>query len=99
MPLLHPPPPLVAKKHPKTIEGEVLASNRIHHLLSPVDKTINLLTGGYVRLVSLALRHRGVTATILLIFMVFTMRMVKPLLGGEQMPPMDTGIVSIQWRY
>jgi outer membrane protein TolC len=63
----------------------------------PVEKGVALLTGFYLRLVGTALRFRGVTVLILLVFMIFSLRVVKPLLGGEQMPPMDTGVVSIDF--
>ncbi|WP_300667888.1 efflux RND transporter permease subunit [Desulfoluna sp.] len=72
-------------------------ANRIRRLLTPVDRGVKHLTGGYVKLVTLALRHRGITALLLLAFMALSLRVVKPLLGGEQMPPMDTGIVSIEF--
>jgi len=61
----------------------------------PVEKGVAVLSDFYVRLVAVALRFRGVTCVLLLVFLVFSLRVVKPLLGGEQMPPMDTGIVSI----
>ena len=80
------------------LKGPAPGANRTRRLLAPVDRLLTLLTGGYVRLVTLALKHRGITACGLLLFMVFSLRGVKPLLGGEQMPPMDTGIVSIQFN-
>jgi outer membrane protein TolC len=73
------------------------SSGPVRFLLSPVDKGVELLTRGYEGLVTLALRFRIITALIFLVFMVFSLRVVKPLLGGEQMPPMDTGIVIIQF--
>lgn len=78
-------------------KGPDKVSNRVRYLLSPVQKGVNFLTTGYERLVTLALKYRWVTAIILLVFMIFSLRVVKPLLGGEQMPPMDTGIVTIQF--
>ncbi len=71
--------------------------NLIGSLLKPFGKGVELLTHGYERLVTLALRFRWLTVLIFLIFTIFSLRVVKPLLGGEQMPPMDTGIVTIQF--
>jgi len=78
-------------------KGPDKVSNRVRYLLSPVQKGVKFLTTGYEGLVTLALKYRWVTAIILLVFMIFSLRVVKPLLGGEQMPPMDTGIVTIQF--
>jgi multidrug efflux pump subunit AcrB/outer membrane protein TolC len=78
-------------------KGPDKISNRVRYLLSPVQKGVEFLTTGYEGLVTLALKYRWVTAIILLVFMIFSLRVVKPLLGGEQMPPMDTGIVTIQF--
>ncbi|ACN17365.1 acriflavin resistance family protein (AcrB/AcrD/AcrF family protein) [Desulforapulum autotrophicum HRM2] len=69
----------------------------VQSLLSPVEKGVEALTRGYEGLVALALKYRILTALILLVFMVFSLRVVKPLLGGEQMPPMDTGIVIVEF--
>ena len=80
----------------KLFKGPAKKSLLTRYLATPVEKGLGLLTALYVRLVQLALRFRGVTALLLLVFMVFSLRVVKPLLGGEQMPPMDTGIVSIE---
>lgn len=73
-------------------------SSLIKVLLSPVAKGVEVLTVFYEGLVVLALRFRILTAVILLLFMVFSFRVVKPLLGGEQMPPMDTGIVIVEFN-
>jgi multidrug efflux pump subunit AcrB/outer membrane protein TolC len=78
-------------------KGPDKVSDRVRYLLSPVQKGVEFLTIGYEQLVTLALKYRYATAIILLIFMIFSLRVVKPLLGGEQMPPMDTGIVTIQF--
>ncbi len=69
----------------------------VQSLLKPVDRGVEALTRGYEGLVGLALRYRILTALILLVFMGFSLRVVKPLLGGEQMPPMDTGIVIVEF--
>jgi multidrug efflux pump subunit AcrB/outer membrane protein TolC len=73
-------------------------SGLVKVLLSPVAKGVEALTVFYEGLVVLALKYRILTAVILLLFMVFSFRVVKPLLGGEQMPPMDTGIVIVEFN-
>lgn len=57
-----------------------------------VDRTLQAIARFYLGFVRLALRHRLIFLGLALIFLIFTFRVAKPLLGGEQMPPMDTGI-------
>lgn len=55
------------------------------------------LTAFYLSLVKTALNHRTLVLALTLVFLILTMRLVKPLLGEEQMPPMDTGIAIIEF--
>lgn len=64
---------------------------------APVEKILGPLTTFYVGLVKRALRHRWLFMIAAMIFLILTMRLVKPLLGGEQMPPMDTGIAIVEF--
>jgi TolC family type I secretion outer membrane protein len=57
-----------------------------------VDRGLQVIARFYLGFVRLALRHRLIFLGLALIFLIFTFRVAKPLLGGEQMPPMDTGI-------
>ncbi len=62
-----------------------------------MERALDTLVVFYVGAVKQALRHRWLFMAVALIFLVFTMRVVKPLLGGEQMPPMDTGIAIVEF--
>ena len=62
-----------------------------------MDSALDALAVFYVGAVKRALRHRWLFLAAALIFLVFTMRIIKPLLGGEQMPPMDTGIAIVEF--
>jgi TolC family type I secretion outer membrane protein len=57
-----------------------------------VDRVLQAIARFYLGFVRLALRHRLIFLGLALVFLIFTFRVAKPLLGGEQMPPMDTGI-------
>ena len=69
--------------------------SRIERVAAKTDVIVNLLTTIYSGILRRALRHRGITLHIALIFLVFTMRIVVPMLGGELMPPMDTGVILV----
>jgi TolC family type I secretion outer membrane protein len=57
-----------------------------------VDRVLQAIARFYLGFVRLALRHRLIFLGLALVFLIFTFRVAKPLLGGEQMTPMDTGI-------
>lgn len=71
--------------------------NRLERALAPLGRGVDRVAERYIGLVRLALRHRLVFLVLTLVFLVFTLRVVKPLLGGEEMPPMDTGIALIDF--
>ncbi len=58
-------------------------------------KVVDRLADFYVSLLEVALRHRFKVIPIVMASFVLTIRVVLPLLVGELMPPMDTGIVKI----
>ncbi|MBN1957394.1 MAG: efflux RND transporter permease subunit [Desulfuromonadales bacterium] len=78
--------------------GKARRERKIYQLLTkPMTTTLDLLTKLYLGLVKTAINHRILFLGITVIFLIFTMRVVKPLLGGEQMPPMDTGIAIVEF--
>ena len=71
---------------------------KIYQLLAkPMASLLELLANFYLGWVKIALNHRILFLGVTVIFLIFTMRVVKPLLGGEQMPPMDTGIAIVEF--
>ncbi|MFU8856088.1 MAG: efflux RND transporter permease subunit [Deferrisomatales bacterium] len=77
--------------------GESRGTGRLERLTAPVGRALDRVTDGYVVLVDWGLRHRGVFLLGCLLFLLLTMGVVRPLLGGEQMPPMDTGIAIVEF--
>jgi len=71
--------------------------NLLERGVAPFGKGIDWLTDSYVGLVRWALRHRLLFMVALLLFLAVTNRVVKPLIGGEEMPPMDTGIITVDF--
>ncbi|NCD35311.1 MAG: efflux RND transporter permease subunit, partial [Spartobacteria bacterium] len=69
--------------------------NVFERIAAKTDIGVNLLARFYTGLLGHALRHRAITLITVVILFAFTMRMIVPLLGGELMPPMDTGIVLV----
>jgi multidrug efflux pump subunit AcrB len=72
--------------------------NFIERLFSITDAGVERLGGAYVWLLRGALRLRWLVLLLALVFLAFTMKKVKPLLGGELMPKMDTGIVNVNFE-
>lgn len=62
-----------------------------------LDKALDGIARFYLNFVQLALRQRTLFLLLALVFIGFTFRGVRPLLGGEQMPPMDTGISIVEF--
>ena len=62
-----------------------------------MERSMDFITRNYLSWVRFALQHRALFLLLTLVFLLFTMRIIKPLLGGEQMPPMDTGIAIIEF--
>ncbi len=69
--------------------------NLVEQLVSRMDIWVKKLSDFYVSILKIALRHKGKTLSFVFIAFVFTIKVVIPLLVGELMPPMDTGIVKI----
>ncbi|MFN2349924.1 MAG: efflux RND transporter permease subunit, partial [Thioalkalivibrio sp.] len=72
--------------------------NRLEHALERVGTATDRLGDAVGTLVQAALRQRWVTVVAALAFLVATVRIVPPLIGNELMPPMDTGIASINFE-
>lgn len=72
--------------------------NFIERIFSVTDLGVNRLAQFYLSLLRGALRHRWIVIVLALVFLFLTMKQVKPLLGGELMPPMDTGIVNLDFE-
>ncbi|MCP3176136.1 efflux RND transporter permease subunit [Desulfuromonas sp. KJ2020] len=86
--------PLVASR---LLGGQRPQRRGLERLANPVEKGLDRLSDFYVGLVGLVLRRRLLFIILALVFLVFTLRVVRPLLGGEQMPPMDTGIALVEF--
>ena len=71
--------------------------NFLERLFSHTDQGVGLLSGFYVGILRKALRWRVLTLILAVAFFVVTMKVVKPLIGGELMPAMDTGIVNLDF--
>ncbi|HOV62121.1 MAG TPA: efflux RND transporter permease subunit [Candidatus Hydrogenedentes bacterium] len=72
--------------------------NLIERLVSVTDKGVDWTGRLYLALLRGALQHRLLVMLLAGAFLVFTMRQVKPLIGGELMPAMDTGIVNLDFE-
>ncbi len=72
--------------------------NIIERLFSNTDKGVALLTKMYIAILRKALRWRVVVIIIAIGFFIITVRTIPPLIGGELMPPMDTGIVIVEFN-
>lgn len=71
--------------------------NFIERFFERTDKGVGLLSMFYLGILRRALRWRVATLVLAATFFVLTMKVVTPLNGGELMPPMDTGIVTIEF--
>lgn len=71
--------------------------NFLERLFGRTDKGVDLLSNLYLGILRKALRWRIVTLILAAAFFVVTMKVVQPLIGGELMPAMDTGIVNLEF--
>ena len=71
--------------------------NALERFVFHTDKGVGLLSKFYIGILRRALRWRIVTVLLAVLFLVGTMKIVKPLVGGELMPPMDTGVAIIEF--
>jgi len=74
-----------------------LRRNIIERLFGYTDRGVGRLATFYLGILRRALRWRVVTLLLAGAFFVITMRTVPPLIGGELMTPMDTGIALISF--
>ncbi len=65
--------------------------------LMPFNRWMERRTENVASFAGWLLKHRAVGLIMAIPFIIFTMRMVKPLNGGELMPMMDTGIGLIKF--
>ncbi|HPO84800.1 MAG TPA: efflux RND transporter permease subunit [Candidatus Hydrogenedentes bacterium] len=72
--------------------------NFIERIVSVTDRGVDWLGRFYLGILRRALSHRWLVVVAALVFFIVTMRQVKPLVGGELMPAMDTGIVNIDFK-
>lgn len=80
---------LLARPHSKR--------NIIERIFGVTDKGVSGLSTMYPGILKRALRWRMATLIVAVIFFIATMKLVPPLIGGELMPPMDTGIAIIEF--
>ncbi|MEA1952514.1 MAG: efflux RND transporter permease subunit, partial [Planctomycetota bacterium] len=69
----------------------------IERFFGRTDKVVGLLAEFYLAILRRALRWWFVTLALALAFVVLTFKTVPALIGGELMPPMDTGIATIEF--
>lgn len=86
--------PLVASR---VLAGRRKRKNVFERAAAFVDKGIDGLKVFYLYVLSRALRWRVLTILLAAGFFILTMRTIPSIIGGEQMPPMDTGISIINF--
>lgn len=87
--------PLLAAR---TLRSGPTAPGAFRRLFLRFDAGVDRLADGYARLAERALRHRALTLLLAAVVLVGTMRTVPGLVGGELMPPMDTGITLVEFE-
>jgi multidrug efflux pump subunit AcrB/outer membrane protein TolC len=74
------------------------SKRKLSRLLAlPMERLLEFLTSFYLGLVRWSLKTRWLVLLGALVFLVFSLRVVKPMLGEEQMPPMDTGTAIVEF--
>ncbi len=71
--------------------------NIAERVASRVDMGVGFVRRFYVFILKGALRWRGLTLVLAAVFFVLTVRTIPPIIGGDLMPPMDTGIAIIEF--
>lgn len=71
--------------------------NFLERFFGRTDRGVDLLSQLYLAILGKALRWRVVTLVLAAAFFAVTMKVIAPLIGGELMPPMDTGIVNLEF--
>ena len=74
-----------------------LRRNILERIFSQTDRGVSLLSKLYLGILRRALNWRIPALIIAAVFFVGTMKLVPPLIGGELMPPMDTGVSIIEF--
>ena len=87
--------PLVAIRVLSRPEPKILSL--ITRALSPFSRWMDRRTENVANFAGWLLKHRTVGLLMAIPFIVFTMKVVKPLNGGELMPKMDTGVGIIKF--
>lgn len=72
--------------------------NLLERVMARTDNATEGISRFYLAILRPALRHRMLTLLLTGGVLVVTLRVVLPLLGGELMPPMDTGISIIEFE-
>ncbi|MDF7800069.1 efflux RND transporter permease subunit [Pontiellaceae bacterium B1224] len=72
-------------------------SKWINRALSPFTRWMDRRTDSVANIAAWLLKHRILALLMAIPFIIFSMRVVKPLNGKELMPPMDTGVGIIQF--
>jgi multidrug efflux pump subunit AcrB len=73
------------------------APNLLERAAAFADRALEWVRRFYLFLLRAALRWRVVTLLLAAALFVVSVRVVPPLIGGELMPPMDTGIVNVSF--
>lgn len=71
--------------------------NPVERAAAFLDRGVDVLRRFYLSILRIALRWRILTLILAGVFLILSARTVPPLIGGELMPPMDTGIVDIDF--
>lgn len=74
-----------------------LSRRYLEKMADYVDVGIDGLESIYKDLLKLALNWRVTSLLIMIALLVLTVRLVPPKIGGELMPPMDTGITNVKF--
>ena len=72
--------------------------NPVERFFTITDRGVEKIGKFYLWLLRGALRHRWIVLLLVAVFFIFTMRQVRPLIGAELMPQMDTGIVNLNFQ-
>jgi multidrug efflux pump subunit AcrB len=87
--------PLMASR---LLSHGIYKRNFVERIFSVTDIGVKRLGNFYIILLKSALRVRWLVFILALFFLGVTMKKVKPLLGGELMPKMDTGMVNVKFE-
>ena len=86
--------PLMASR---LLAGPRERTGRLERLVGKTDRAVQALSRFYIAVLKRALRWRTAVILLAAAFFALTMKTVTPLIGGELMPPMDTGIVILEF--